>query len=182
MASQAGFVVEVLGNLEPAAVIEVEWARRIRVAAYVGAFDAPEELVVSVRCVVFVDGQVVVCHDADGGCDILPGGRREDGETYIETACREIHEETGWRLDPGSLEPIGLIHLQNLGAPLPPYPYPHGLHLVYRGAGTELTADGWRDTEGQVLRSELVRPEVAVAKMSENALGEVFLVAASSDS
>jgi len=37
----------------------------------------------------------------------FPGGHREDGETYEQTAYRELAEETGVRLPPGTLELYG---------------------------------------------------------------------------
>lgn len=37
----------------------------------------------------------------------FPGGHREDGETYEQTAYRELAEETGVRLAPGALELYG---------------------------------------------------------------------------
>lgn len=35
----------------------------------------------------------------------LPGGGIQAGETYVEAAVREVHEETGLRLDPAGLGP-----------------------------------------------------------------------------
>lgn len=36
-----------------------------------------------------------------------PGGSVEEGETFEQAAYRELEEETGVRLAPGSLEPVG---------------------------------------------------------------------------
>ncbi|MBY9080220.1 NUDIX domain-containing protein [Paenibacillus sp. HN-1] len=39
-------------------------------------------------------GYLIIKNRKRGGWEI-PGGRREPGETILETACRELHEETG---------------------------------------------------------------------------------------
>lgn len=55
----------------------------------------PDELVTPVRAVVLVGAQVLVVHDPHA-LHILPGGRREPGETLLATLRREVLEETGW--------------------------------------------------------------------------------------
>lgn len=61
---------------------------------------------VSARAVV-VDGEgrVLLIRHSDNGraFHVLPGGRVEPGETAAEAACREVHEETGLRVDIGDL-------------------------------------------------------------------------------
>ncbi|MBK7897058.1 MAG: NUDIX domain-containing protein [Anaerolineaceae bacterium] len=55
----------------------------------------------------------------------MPGGRREPGETILQTLQRELLEETGWSV--GETAVIGTYHFQHL-TPKPPdykYPYPH---------------------------------------------------------
>lgn len=101
---------------EPAATGETSWlggAIPLRVSAYATPTDLPEELVTSVRCVVRFGELVVFCENADGGHP-LPGGRREPGESYADTAAREVHEETGWLLDRNTLRPLGWLHLEHL--------------------------------------------------------------------
>jgi 8-oxo-dGTP pyrophosphatase MutT (NUDIX family) len=39
----------------------------------------------------------------------LPGGKREPGETAVDAAVREAHEETGLRLTLGDLVPFGTV-------------------------------------------------------------------------
>ncbi|HEX6932340.1 MAG TPA: NUDIX domain-containing protein [Streptosporangiaceae bacterium] len=53
------------------------------------------------------------------GLDVyfLPGGIPEDGESYAEAAMREVAEEVGLRLDPGSVRELIRIEDQAYGAP-----------------------------------------------------------------
>ena len=70
--------------------------------------DAPPDcLVTSARCVVTHDNSVLVVTDRDGSRHIVPGGRREPGETLSETAMREVREETG--LTVAGLRQVGLV-------------------------------------------------------------------------
>ena len=59
-----------------------------------------------------------------GGDHVVPGGRREPGETLMQTLAREIAEETGWRFS--SARAFAALHFRHL-TPAPdghPYPYP----------------------------------------------------------
>jgi hypothetical protein len=90
-------VTRLLAITSAAMSAEVLWLNGtlpIRVSAYRQAADLPEHAVTSVRCIVLVDNRIVLC-DSPDGCHPWPGRRREPGETYVETACREVHEETG---------------------------------------------------------------------------------------
>lgn len=89
----------------------------------------PEEYITSVRCLLFQDDSVLVVSNREGR-HILPGGRREAGETFEQTLRREVAEETGWSID--SISRLGFIHLQHLD-PKPPgyrFPHPHFFQVV----------------------------------------------------
>lgn len=150
----------------PALVTDVQWARPLRIASHLGAADLPDELVTGVRVLVVVDGGLVVCTNQRGLAHPWPGGRRDGRETLEQTAVREVREETGWMLDPGSVEPIGFLHLHNMGDPNPPYPHPDTLQLVVRATAIERVADDWTDTEGYELSSRLVPIHEATAAVS----------------
>jgi len=139
----------------------------LRISSYVGPEKLPEELVTSVRVIVLVGDKVVVCDNADGFTHAWPGGRREPGETYGETACREVREETGWLLDPASLTPIGWLHLLHLGDPVPPFPHPDVLQLVLLGNVVERVAEQWTDSEDYEVSSRLAGLEEAHAAISD---------------
>lgn len=140
----------------PACAHDDVWARPVHLTSYVGAADLPDDLVISIRVIVLVGDDVVVCTNLNGDSHTWPGGRREPGESHVETACREVHEETGWLVDPDSLEPIGFLHVHNTGDPLPSFPHPDVLQLVMVGRATERAAEEWTDTEGFEVSSRLV--------------------------
>ncbi len=90
----------------------------------------PEQFITSVRCLVVQDDSVLVVSNPEGR-HILPGGRREAGETFEQTLRREVAEEAGWSVE--SISRLGFIHLQHLG-PKPSgymYPHPHFFQIVY---------------------------------------------------
>ncbi|WP_293677004.1 NUDIX domain-containing protein [uncultured Phenylobacterium sp.] len=92
----------------------------VRARTYVTDHGWPEVLAFSVRAVVFRRNSVVVVRLRDGYRHILPGGRREPGETLEEALRREVLEESGWHL--ALLRPLGFEHVQHLGAPRPGFP------------------------------------------------------------
>jgi len=49
------------------------------------------------------DRRVLVVRAGDSDAFYLPGGKPEPGETYAESAAREVSEEVGLRLDPADL-------------------------------------------------------------------------------
>ena len=171
-----------LAGREPAATGEVSWlggAMPLRVSAHTTPADLPEELVTSVRCVVQVGELIVFCENVDG-THPLPGGRRGPAESYADTAAREVHEETGWRLDRDTLRLLGWLHLEHLAPRRPddPYPYPDFLQVVFHATAT--ARDGgpdvaWTDTDGYEQRSRLVSFAEARALTSNDPLARVFL-------
>jgi 8-oxo-dGTP pyrophosphatase MutT (NUDIX family) len=102
----------------------------LRVRSYLTNTLPPLDLVTSVRAVVLRGDQVLVVRDPDM-THVLPGGKREAGETIEQTLRREVGEETGWTISAPRL--IGVAQFTHL-APQPPddaCPYPDFLHLIY---------------------------------------------------
>lgn len=163
-------ITDLLGTAVPAVSGELEWedgTYLCRLDTFVGAAELPEEFVGSVRCLVLVDDRVVICTNADQKSHPWPGGRREPGETYADTACREIHEETGWLLDPGSLEHVGWLHFEHLRARPALHKWDHADFLMTVYVGRASDRDGgrdnpWSDTEGHELSSELLSLDDAI--------------------
>lgn len=103
---------------------------RLRVTAHLGDELPPVDLVTSVRSVVLRGRSVLVLSNT-GGEHVVPGGRRELGETLLESLRREVLEETGWTIGEPSL--LGVLRFSHL-SPRPEgdsYPYPDFVQLVY---------------------------------------------------
>jgi 8-oxo-dGTP pyrophosphatase MutT (NUDIX family) len=102
-------------------------------------------LVTSVRCLVVATGGLVRCSNRDGS-HLWPGGRREPGESLEQTAIREVLEETGWRLDPHTLQALGWLHFEYLTERPPGWRFPHPdfVQLIYtaRALHRETAPDG----------------------------------------
>ena len=173
---------ELLKNSAAAAVYDQVWENglRIRSTAYTAPAELPDPVVTSIRCIVRVGPQIVVCRNRDGIPHPWPGGRREPGETHADTACREVMEETGWTLDPTTLELLGWLHMENLDAQDQDYPLPHPdfLQYVYTAEAAE-SEEGrdpeWTDTEGYELSSCLMSIDEAFEELSADPLALAFL-------
>ena len=131
---------------------QAEWPPvRLRVRTYLTTMLPPLDLVTSVRALVWQGDQVLVVRDPVS-VHILPGGRREPGETLLQTLEREVLEETGWTIREPHL--VGLAHFQHL-TPQPAnyrYPYPDFLHLIYVAAAERYDARQ-REVDGYELEA-----------------------------
>ena len=163
----------------------VSWANgavRFHVGVHLTpAAEVPDELVSSARCIVRVGDRVLVCTNADGLAHVLPGGRREPGETPADAAVREVHEETGWHLDRSTLRDVGWLHF-SYRTPVAPeferYPHPDFVHAVYTAEAThrdDAQGGAWLDTEGFVIGSELRTEDEASAIVADLVLDRTLL-------
>ncbi|WP_211260433.1 NUDIX hydrolase [Amycolatopsis jejuensis] len=62
-----------------------------------------------------VDGRLLAARSAGKDTWYLPGGKREEGETDVDTLVREIGEELSVRLDPETARPAGVWEAQAHG-------------------------------------------------------------------
>jgi len=120
-----------LDSLQPANQESWTWGA-IKLEAWLYIIDVPPplKLITSARAIMFKDNHIMTVTNP-GETHILPGGRREDGETLIETVQRECLEETGWVVRVG--EQIAVTHCQHQ-TPKPldyPYPYPDFMQVIY---------------------------------------------------
>jgi ADP-ribose pyrophosphatase YjhB (NUDIX family) len=126
-------LVEFLSRHIPLSEEEAVWGNGtlpLRITTYLADVPPPLEFVTSVRALVFHRDQIVVIQDPTG-FHIVPGGRRESGESLDKTLRREVLEETGWLLADSRL--LGFMHFHHL-APKPEgyqYPYPDFLQMIY---------------------------------------------------
>jgi 8-oxo-dGTP pyrophosphatase MutT (NUDIX family) len=168
----------------PVATRETAWANGtmpLHVSAYTTAPELPLELVTSIRCIVRVRGGelIVYCENADGSHP-MPGGRRIEGESFADTAAREVHEETGWRIDRATLRRLGWIRLAHLG-PEPEVkkgPYPDFLQIVFtaEAVARDVARDAeWTDTDGYESSRLLPLEEARRRSSSNDLLASVFL-------
>jgi 8-oxo-dGTP pyrophosphatase MutT (NUDIX family) len=103
----------------------VVWSRaehHLALSLYATADAPPDALVSSVRGVLFRRRSVMVVRDPAGD-HVIPGGRREPGETQDQTLAREIAEETGWTF--ASARPFGVLHFHHQTPKPESYPYPY---------------------------------------------------------
>ena len=173
-------ISEIVAPLPLQADEQAEWPPvRLRVRTYLTTTLPPLDLVSSVRALVRQGYQILVVRDPVS-VHILPGGRREPGETLMQTLEREVLEETGWTIREPRL--LGLAHFQHL-TPRPEdyrYPYPDFLHLVYVATADRYDA-AQREVDGHELAAGF-QPLAAVAglpiSLAERALLRAALQAA----
>jgi ADP-ribose pyrophosphatase YjhB (NUDIX family) len=176
-------LADILATHQQVATQDAAWANgtlMLRFSAYTSVTELPDELVRSVRCLVQVDDKVVVCTNTDGISHPWPGGRREPGETFTDTACREVHEETGWLIEPDTITALGWLHGEHLEAQPADWPYPHPDFLQIVVTGRADRRDGgrdvaWVDTEGYEASSTLMTPTQAAGVIEGDPLARVFL-------
>lgn len=134
-----------LNKKSPAAVENTVWGDGrfpLDVHFYLTDTLPPLAFISSVRAVLLRGDEVMVVFDGVTPYHVIPGGRREAGETLTATLRRELLEETGWTFT--RHRQIGFIHYHHL-APKPDgyaYPYPDFLQIVYAAEAEAYQPDG----------------------------------------
>lgn len=167
-----------LARYKPAAKGEAAWRGgiiRLRIASYLSRDSPPLASVTSVRSVVRRGDDVLTVRNRDEW-HVLPGGRRERGETPEETLRRELFEGAGLIIDPPIQ--LGFMHLRHV-TPKPigyEYPYPDFLWLVYVSETAEI------DDRGLVIddyeEEAVFRPAAEARALELSRESRVFLEAA----
>jgi 8-oxo-dGTP diphosphatase len=140
----------------------------------------PEERINNVNGVPFVGEGCLLVRLASGEWDI-PGGTKEDGETHLEAAARELREEAGAHLI--SFKPFGAWHC--LSGEAKPWrahlAHPEFYRLVGYGQ-VERIGDPLNPTDGErIIEVSLVKVEEAARLLRESGradLAELYLLAA----
>jgi 8-oxo-dGTP pyrophosphatase MutT (NUDIX family) len=148
---------------------------RLRIDSYLSRESPPSAYVTSVRSVVLRGGDVLTVRNADEW-HVLPGGRRERGETPEQTLRREVLEEAGLRIE----RPVqlGFMHLHHV-TPKPSgyeFLYPDFLSLVY------VSEAGTVDDRGRVVddyeEEAVFRPAAEARTLELSGESRLFLEAA----
>ena len=127
-------LADFIGRHEPFAEETAVWANGrfpLQITHYLSQSLPPQPYISSVRAVVFHGDSVLTISGPDGDHYIVPGGRREEGESLAETAHREVLEETGWTIELGTI--LSFTHFHHLSPKPDDYAYPHPdfLQLIY---------------------------------------------------
>ncbi|WP_340646426.1 NUDIX domain-containing protein [Phenylobacterium sp.] len=130
---------------------------RLRVRGYAAAIPVPDVMISAVRAVVFKGPKVVVLSESDGTHHVMPGGRRELGESLETTVRRELLEECGWHVS--ELRPFAFLHFQHPG-PAPPPDWCDFTNLIYLTEGSRYDRRSLDATQGKV-RSRLMSARAA---------------------
>ena len=168
-----------LARHAPLAVEEAIWGDgriSLRITAYLAEECPPLAVITSVRSLVFRGDMILVLRNQDS-VHIVPGGRREVGETLEETLRREVLEETGWTLTEPQM--LGFGHFHNRSPQLPEYahyPYPDFVQVVYM-ADAGLWLPDARVADDYELEASF-RPIGEVGQIALSAGEQVYLAAA----
>ncbi len=123
-----------LRNQEPVAEEWPVWANGrmpLQERTYLSQQMPPDKYITSARTILFQGDEVMVIQDHKDDPYVVPGGRREPGETVLQTLQRELLEETGWTLQDTAV--LGFVHFHHL-SPKPdgyPYPYPDFIQVIF---------------------------------------------------
>ena len=167
-----------LARHKPVTSGEAVWRRgtiRLRIDSYLSPEPAPSFYVTSVRSVVLRGDDVLTVRNADEW-HVLPGGRRERGETAEQTLRREVLEEAGLRIK----RPVqlGFMHLHHV-TPQPSgyeFLYPDFLWLVY--VSEAVAVDGRGRVVDDYEEEAVFRPATEVRKLELSDESRVYLEAA----
>jgi ADP-ribose pyrophosphatase YjhB (NUDIX family) len=136
---------------------------RLRSRCYAAAIPVPDIMVSAIRAVVFKDSRVVVVSEADGTHHVMPGGRRQPGETQEATVRRELLEECGWHV--GELRPFAFLHFQHPG-PTPPPAWCDFANVIYLAEATRYDRRALDGSQGKV-RSRLMSTKAAFGAVTD---------------
>lgn len=167
-----------LDRRHPVAESTAVWlgeAIRLTIRSYLGSEPPPLAYIGAARSVVLRGDDVLTLRNADE-THVLPGGRREHGETPEQALRRELLEEAGLRIE--NPVQLGFMHLHHL-APKPPdyeFLYPDFLSLVYLSEAGSLARDARSIDDYE--EEAIFRPAAEVNESGLSVESRTFLAAA----
>ena len=114
----------------------------------------------SVRGIILREGRVLLVHSLKYDYYKFPGGGMEPGEGMEEALCREVREETGFEVLPGSIREYGLVRRISRGTHTDVFCQDNYYFLCNIGAAVGQELDDYEDEER--FTPELVKPELAI--------------------
>ena len=125
--------------------------------------DVPDELVARLHLVALTPRrQVIVCRSVQGW-RFLPGGTREEGESLVELARRELVEEAGARMTAGLRIFASHVADSRRAAPYRPHlPHPRG-YWAYAVTEAEVVEPPTNPADGEHVVEVLALPSARAA-------------------
>ena len=114
----------------------------------------------SVRGIIIRDGKVLMIHSLKYDYYKFPGGGIEPGEEMEQCLCREVAEESGFCVVPGSVREYGLVHRITRGKVTEIFDQENFYYLCDVSDAVGQTLDDYEAEER--FTPEFVTPETAI--------------------
>ena len=114
----------------------------------------------SVRGIILEGGKVLMVHSLKYDYYKFPGGGMEPGESREDSLCREVREETGFAVLPGSVREYGLVHRRSKGKHADLFIQDNFYYLCDIGPAVGQELDDYEDAER--FTPEFVTPRHAI--------------------
>ncbi|MFT5193998.1 MAG: 8-oxo-dGTP diphosphatase [Cellvibrionaceae bacterium] len=167
-------LVDFLKSYEPIFSETDAWRKglvQLEINYYLSDKIPPVDTIMSVRAMVFKGDEILTIEEAENEFHILPGGRREEGESLEETVHREVAEETGWTIR--DLKLFGFVHLKHT-SPKPKnfrHRYPHFVWLIYTARAADYRPEKMFSAE-QLADEYVISSKFILARQASETLSE----------
>ena len=145
----------------------IDWPEsgtRLKLQGFLSKESPPDRFVLAGRAIVVRSNEVLLIETPYGN-HVLPGGRREEGETTTDAIHRELIEETGWLIR--NLMPFAILHLhyetpvpRNVGRVI----YPDFIWHVFTAEPMEFRGLDPQPDDREVLLGSCFKPIADVLK------------------
>ena len=121
---------------------------------------APLHIRPSVRGIIIRDGKILMVHSRKFDYYKFPGGGLEPGESHEAALCREVREESGFTVVPGSVREYGLVPRRERDDDGTTFVQDNFYYLCAIGEKLGQELDDYEDEEG--FTPEFVDPKWAI--------------------